>query len=55
MPFTQPQFLPSMLFAVIGPILIVMTTAFVTVPAALGSHPGEPRTAETATAIFHLS
>ena len=52
---TQSQFLPSMFFAVVGPLLIVMATAFITVPAALGGHPGEPRTAGTSTTVFHLS
>lgn len=48
-------FLRTMLLAVIAPIFIVMTTAFITIPYSLGGHPGEARLAGTSATPFHLT
>jgi hypothetical protein len=52
---TLPHLLPFILVAVVGPLLIVMVTAFLTVPYVLGGHPGEVRAAGASNTVFHLS
>ena len=42
---TETPFLPTMLAVVLSTFLLVMSTAFLVVPYAMGGHPGEPRVA----------
>lgn len=48
----SPAFLATLIPAVLGPLLLVMSVAFVSIPFSLGKHPGEPMAAASA-AAFH--
>lgn len=48
-------FLTTLLFAVLGPLLIVMATAFLAIPWSLAGHPGETRVDTGSVRIFHLT
>jgi hypothetical protein len=50
---TETPFLPTMLAVVLSTFLLVMSTAFLVVPYAMGGHPGEPRVAATQSGQFH--
>jgi len=52
---TRAPFLSAMLLAVLAPLVIVMTTAFVTIPYSLGGHPGEVRLASASGTTYHPS
>ena len=48
-------FLSAMLCQLSVALLIVMSTAFVTIPQAVGGHPGEIRSIVATAAVPHLS
>lgn len=52
---TCAPFLSSMLFAILAPLFIVLTTAFVAIPYSLGGHPGEVRLAQASASTYHPS
>jgi hypothetical protein len=44
-----------MLFVVLSSILVIMTTAFMTIPLALGGHPGEGGVGRVSSTAYHLT
>ena len=50
---TETPFLATMLAVLLATLFIVMTTAFIVIPYAMGGHPGEPRVPATQSRPFH--
>ncbi len=50
---TQTPFLATMLAVVLSTLFLVMTTAFIVIPYAMGGHPGESRVPATQSQPFH--
>jgi hypothetical protein len=50
---TQTPFLATMLSVVLSTLFLVMTTAFIAIPYAMGGHPGESRVPATQSQPFH--
>lgn len=48
-------FLPTMLLVVLASLFVVMSTAFVSIPQAIGGHPGEARIAGASSMAFHAT
>lgn len=48
----SPPLLSTFVAVVLGTVLVVMSIAFVSIPLALGSHPGEPGV-KSARPVFH--
>lgn len=51
----RAPFLHAMLLVVLSAILVVMTAAFLTIPQALGGHPGEAGVGRAPTMTYHPS
>jgi hypothetical protein len=47
------SFPASMLFVVLSSFLVVMTTAFLTIPQVLGGHPGEAGVGRVSSTTYH--
>ena len=54
-PTLRPNLATDLFRGVVTTVFIVMTMAFVTVPYALSSHPGEPAPSAAVTADRHMS
>lgn len=55
MPQSLVAFVLSLLHAVFPALFIVMSTAFITIPQAFGSHPGETRVMASTDGMYHPS
>jgi hypothetical protein len=53
MPKSLASFITSLLPVFIGAFLVVMTTAFISIPQNLGGHPGEIVVAQSTSAAYH--
>ena len=50
---TETPFLPTMFAVVLSTLFLVMSTAFIVIPYAMGGHPGEPRVTSMQSGQFH--